>query len=166
MLKWEMSIDIVGLGFILYSPTAASQISEGSDYVEMAFWKAKDIARHVMACQITTFCTGSPGSFVLRFVDGPMNEEAVRAAEFQLELGLEIRDSAICVRDLYDLMRWNPVCPMAQQLSIANGWYRLTVYSSTPASGILGDNQIIDIHLDKVPEMPSLHYQGTPLLCD
>jgi hypothetical protein len=162
----EVALDISGLGFILYSPPAVSHISEGSDYLQEHFWQPEDVARHVMDCQLTTFCTGTPGSFRLRLHDGPRDEQAVDASEFKLRLGLEVHDGVICIRDLYDLMQWSAECPASQQLPMADGWYRLTVYSSPPASGILGDNQVIDIHLEPMREKPKLRYEGVPSLCD
>jgi len=166
MLMREIAVDISGLGFILYSPPAVRHIPEGSDYLEKHFWKAEDVARQVMDCQLTAFGTGTPGSFLLRFRDGPRDEEAAGAADFKLRLGLEVHEGVICVRDLYDLMQWFAECPKSQQLPMANGWYRLTVYSSRPASGILGDNQVIDIHLEPMQEKPKLRWEGVPSLCD
>jgi hypothetical protein len=161
----EIAVDISGLGFILYSPAAVRHIPEGSDYFERHFSQPEDVARHVMACQLTAFCTETPGSFRLRFWDGPRDEQAVDAADFKLRLGLEVHDGVICVRDLYDLMQWQVVCPSIQQLAMPNGWYRLTVYSSRPESGILGDNQVIDIHAEAIPEKPKLCWEGVPCLC-
>jgi hypothetical protein len=162
----EMPINISGLGFILYSPPAVRHIAKGSDYLQKHFWQPKDIARHVMDCQLTGFCTGTPGSFLLRFHDGPRDELAVEIAEFKVRLGLEVHEGVICVRDLYDLLQWLAECPQAQQLPMANGWYRLTVYTSCPPSGIFGDNQVIDIHLEAMQEKPDLHWEGVPTLCD
>ena len=152
----QIAVDISGLGFILYSPPAVSHIPQGSDYLEQHFWQPEDVAKHVMAGQLTAFCTGTPGSFRLRFHDGPRDDQAVDASDYKLRLGLEVHESVICVRDLYDLMRWSAECPEAQQLPIADGWYRLTVYTSRPPSGILGDNQAIDIHLEAMQEKPTL----------
>jgi hypothetical protein len=118
-----------------------------------------------MACQLMAFCTGSPGSFVLRFLDGPPIEETVQAAEFKVRLGLQVRESTVCVRDLYDLIEWSAECPPKQQISVADGWYRLTVLSSPPASGILGDKQLIEIFLESVNDKPALHWEGIPPLC-
>jgi hypothetical protein len=162
----EIAVDISGLGFILYSPPAVLHISEGSDYLEKHFSQPQDVARHVTDCQLTVFCTGTPGSFRLRFRDGQRDEQAVDAAEFKLRLGLEVHEGVICIRDLYDLMQWSAECPASQQLPMADGWYRLTVYSSRPASGILGDNQVIDIHLEAMREKPKLRWEGVPSLCD
>src|SRR5262249_4110001 len=165
-LMREIAVDISGLGFILYSPPAVTHIPEGSDYLEQHFWQAEDVARHVMDGQLTTFCTGTPGSFRLRFLDGPRDEDAVDAAEFKLRLGLEVREGIVCIRDLYDLLQWSAGCPAAQQLPMADGWYRLTVYSSRPASGILGDEQLIDIHLEPMRAKPPLRWDGVPTLSD
>src|SRR5947209_8746739 len=134
----EIAIDIRGLGLILYSPPAVGHIAEGADYLRDHFWEPADVARHVMECQLTAFCTGSPGTFRLRFTDGPPDTAAVQAAEFKLRLGLQVRGSTVCVRDMYDLMAWSADCPAAQQFPAADGWYRLTVFSSPPPSGILG----------------------------
>jgi hypothetical protein len=164
VLVHEIDLDIVGLGFILYSPPAVGHIHEGSDYLEEHFLESEDVARHVMACQLTGFCTGTPGSFCLRFLDGLRDENAVHVADFKLCLGLQVHSGVICVRDLYDLMEWVAECPSAQQISVADGWYRLTVYSSCPASDILGDNQVINIHLESMTEKPRLHWEGVPNL--
>ncbi len=162
----EINVDIAGLGFILYSPPAASHIPEGTDYLEKHFMQPKDVARHVMDCQLTAFCTGTPGSFRLRFWDGARDEQAVDASDFKIRLGLQVHGGVICIRDLYDMMEWFAECPVEQQLPLADGWYRLTIYSSAPESGVLGDQQVIDIHLESAREKPSLRWEGVPMLCD
>lgn len=162
----QIALDILGLGVVLYSPPAVDHIPAGSDYLSSHFWEPADVARHVTECELTAFGTGSPGSFQLRFADGPADEHAVRAADFKLRLGLLVRGGEVCVRDLYDLMDWSPECPPVQRLAVADGWYRLTVYSSPPASGILGDGQVIDVALERVDDRPALRWDGVPSLCD
>jgi hypothetical protein len=161
----EVALDIRGLGLILYSPPAVAHIAEGSNYLQAHFWEPADVSRQVMECQLTAFGTGSPGTFRLRFVDGPPNESAVEAAKFKLRLGLQVRSGTVCVRDLYDLMEWSNDCPAPQQLVVGDGWYRLTVYSSPPPSGILGDGQLIHVALERVAEKPSVRWDGIPSLC-
>lgn len=161
----EVDLDIAGLGVILYSPPAVAHIPEGANYLRAHFWKPADVARHVMACQLTAFCTGSPGAFRIRFADGPADESAVRAAEFRLRLGLQVHGGAVCVRDLCELLAWEAECPPTQQIPVADGWYRLTIYSSPPPSGILGDGQVIDVALEQVVGMPAIRWEGVPLLC-
>ena len=118
-----------------------------------------------MDCQLTAFGTGSPGSFRVRFQLGPPDESAVQLAAFKLRLGLRIYDGTLCVRDLYDLLEWSAVCHSTQQFAVPDGWYRLTVTSSPPPSGVLGDGQAIDVALEKVPRKPVLRWEGVPTLC-
>jgi hypothetical protein len=162
----EVALDIQGLGIILYSPPAVAHIPEGADYLQGHFWHPADVARHVVDCRLTTFATGSPGSFRLRFRGGPPDEAAVQAADYRLRLGLRVEGGVVCVRDLYDLMEWSADCPPEQQLSTPDGWYRLTVYTSLPPSGVVGDGQTIDINLEQVTDRPVLRWDGVPVLCD
>jgi len=164
-LMREVVLDICGLGLILYSPPAVMHIAEGEDYLQAQFWEPADVARHVMECQLTAFGTGSPGTFRLQFIDGPPDEQSVQAAAFKLRLGLQVHGGTVCVRDLYDLMEWSTECSVAQQIPVADGWYRLTVSSSPPPSGILGDGQLIEIALERVGHKPTLRWEGVPSLC-
>jgi hypothetical protein len=75
-----------------------------------------------------------------------------------------IHDAKATTPDLYDLMEWSQECPAEQQLPVADGWYRLTVFSSRPASGILGDGQIININLEPVASKPLVRWEGVPQL--
>ena len=161
----EIALDVRGLGLILYSPPAVAHIAKGSDYLRAHFWEPADVARHVMDGQLTAFATGSPGTFRLRFADGPPDEVAVRSAAFQLRLGLQVHGGTVCVRDLYDLVEWSAECPAGQQFPAADGWYRLTVFSSPPESGILGDGQLIEVALERVAREPALRWEGVPSLC-
>lgn len=86
-------------------------------------------------------------------------------ARFPVRLGLEIRDETVCFRDLYDLRSWNPECPSSQRLSMPNGFYRITVYTREPASGIVGDSQEIHLHFVPILEKAKLAHTGVPQLC-
>lgn len=151
---------------ILYSPPAVAHIPDGADYLRDHFWQPADVARHVNAGQLTALATGSPGSFRLRFTFGSPDESAVRAARFKLRLALQVREQTVCVRDLYDLLDWVSECPLAQQFPAADGWYRLTVFSSPPNSGILEDGQVIDVVMEPVDCPPAVHWDGVPTLGD
>jgi hypothetical protein len=161
----RIDLDIQGLGVILYSPYAVTHIAEGADYFTQHFREPADVARHVKECRLTAFCTGSPGRFRLAFVVGTPDEAQVQAAAFKLRLGLEVRSGTVCVRDLYDLMEWTAECPEPQTLKVADGFYRLTVCSSPPPTGILGDDQAIMIWMEAAPEKPILRWEGVPSLC-
>lgn len=162
----EIALEIQGLGIILYSPHAVAHIAEGSNYLESDFTEPADVARHVMDCGLTGFCTGSSGIFSLKFIDGPPDEKAFQTSHYKIRLGLQIKGSSICVRDLYDLIMWDSSCPENQRFHVPDGWYRLTVLTSIPPSGIVGDNQTIIIYLESIPEKPALRWEGVPLLCE
>ncbi len=78
---------------------------------------------------------------------------------------MQVRGGTVCVRDMYDLMEWSAGCPLAQQVPVVNGWYRVTVFASLPSSGILGDGQVIEVVLERVPCKPALRWEGVPSLC-
>lgn len=161
-LKQEINISITGLGVVLYSPFAVDQIKDGEDYLTSNFWHPEKVAEHVNACQLSAFCTGSPGKFRLNLTDGIYPENDINNAMAKIRLGIEVRDQTLCFRDLYDLMEWTPACPSEQVISMPNGFYLLTVFTQLPDSGILGDNQTITIHFQPVQSRPALAWNGVP----
>lgn len=164
-MRHKILLSTAGLGIFFYSPFAVAHIHEGEDYFSTSFQNPSKVADHAMKGDIATFCTGSGGDFQLVVYDGNMDDDGVQAAEFSVRLCLEVRGSEVCFRDLYDLMDWNNECPASQKLRFANGYYRITVYSSTPESGIIGNDQIIYLHFEKVNEKPAVKWDGVPQLC-
>jgi hypothetical protein len=160
-----IDIQIAGLGLILYSPWAAKHIMPSSDYLTPRFWSPGDVARHVNAYTITCVCTGSPGDFRLHFHTGRLNDTALHSAAFRVRLGVLVRETTLCVRDLYDLLEWNPATPSAQLLSLEDGYYRITAYTSRPPSGVFGDHQDVYFHLQRLEEPPNVFHDGVPQLC-
>ncbi|MCP4784402.1 MAG: hypothetical protein GY878_12700 [Fuerstiella sp.] len=158
----QIDITIAGLGIIFYSPFAVAHIKDGSDYLESDFWDPARVAEHVMDCQLSAFGTGSPGTYHIRLFDGHYSETEINDAMAAIRLGVEIRDGTLCFRDLYDLMDWQAECPVNQTTPVPNGFYELTVFTNRPKSGILGDNQAINIHFRSVPEKPRLKWGGVP----
>jgi hypothetical protein len=161
-----ISLEIVGLGIILYSPSSASHIAVGQDYFESSYSTESDVQSHVQAGTIVGFGTGSPGRFLLRMHQQSPPPAIVTASEFVLRLGILVLDDAICLRDLYDLMHWSPRCPDGQRYAIPNGTYRVTLTSNMPESGVLGDDQVIDVFFERWDRMPELSPSGIPTLCD
>jgi hypothetical protein len=160
-----IELDIASIGIVFYSPWAVKHIKANSDYLSSHFCEASEVGNHVCACSLTGFCTGSSGIFELHISTEPLNQEALHAAEFKAALGLEVRDKTICVRDLYDLMDWEPECPAKQTFFLENGFYHVTAFTSTPQSGFLGDRQVIHLCFRFVPQKPQLTWQGVPQLC-
>jgi hypothetical protein len=161
-MRTVIDLDIAGLGIIFYSPFAVAHIGEGQDYLSQHYTSPADVARHVEACGLTGFGTGSPGRFRLLVYDGDLEAAAFDAAERAIRLGVEVRDAQLCVRDLYDLMTWTSDCPADQRLAVPDGFYRVTAYTSAPPSGIIGDGQEIALHFEAVSQRPALRWDGIP----
>lgn len=161
----EMLLTIEGLGFLLYSPFAVEHIPPGRDYLRAHFSAAADVAASATSGKLVGVGTGSPGDFVLRFFDGYPDEEKLLESQFRLRLALEVRDDVFCVRDLYDLLEWDPACPALQQVAVDSGFYHVTLCSWMPNSGVLGDMQRIDVHMSSLPQLPTVRYDGVPTLC-
>ncbi len=163
-MKAELTLEIEGLGVVFYSPSAARHIGSGEDYLSAHFEKPEDVAQHVNECQMSAFGTGTPGRFFLILYDGPIDSKAVEVAQAKGRLGIEVHDGRLCFRDLYDLMEWDPECVDAQMVSLPDGFYRITAYTSPPPSGILGDGQTVWLHFERWPEKPKLSWRGVPNL--
>lgn len=161
----EILLSTTGLGIIFYSAFGVAGIKEGEDFFSTTFQHPDEVADHVIRGDIATFCTGSGGNFKLVVYDGRLDDQGLQEAEFKLRLCLEIRGGEVYFRDLYDLMDWTADCPSSQKMKMMDGFYRITVYSSTPQSGIIGDNQTIYLHFEKVAQRPALKWDGVPQLC-
>jgi hypothetical protein len=164
-IRHEIPLTIAGLGIIFYSHFAVAGIGEGEDYFSTTFQNPAEVAAHAMRGDIAMFCTGSAGDFRLVVYDGRLDDDGLQEAEFKLRLCLEVRDSDVCFRDCYDLMDWTADCSSSQKIKMLDGFYRVTVYSSTPESGIIGQDQTIYLHFEKVAQRPTLKWDGVPLLC-
>lgn len=165
-LNKELTLDIEGLGIIMYSDFATAHIIEGEDYFFKSYQTPQQVANHIKEGSIVGFCTSSPGRYILKFRNGYPIESDLDLAEFKLRLGIEIRDGRMCIRDLYDLMSWEKSCPVNQQIKLENGYYHITLYGDVPATGVLGDNQIIYVYLNKLSSMPELRYNGVPMFSE
>jgi hypothetical protein len=164
-MRENVKLVTAGVGIIIYSPFAMAGVREGEDYLTTAFTNPAQVAQHLSRCDVAAFCTGSGGDYELVISDGSLDEVAVSEAAFKVRLGLEVRDGEVCFRDLYDLMDWSAECPARQRVRLADGFYRVTVFSSPPPSGILGDGQRIHLHVEKVAERPMIQWDAIPQLC-
>lgn len=162
----EIDLQIEGLGIIMYSQHSVEHIREGEDYLSNNYWDPDKGVEHIYQGSIVGFCTGTPGDFHLQIFEGYPSNKELKASEFKLRLGIEIRGGRMFFRDLYELMEWNDYCPVEQLLELEDGFYHITLLSSPPESGILGDYQEIYVYLNKLPKMPELKYSGVPMLCE
>ncbi len=160
-----MKLEISGLGIILYSPKHAEGIELGSDYFSSSYLSEEAVQAHTQKGTIVGFATGTPGRFHLEFFIGYPPAEILAGADHTLRLGLHCVGGQVCFRDLYDLMDWDPDCPKEQTIELTDGYYHITLRSNTPVSGVLGDNQKIDVYLQPLEKFPDLAKQGIPKLC-
>lgn len=158
-------LDVSGVGIIFHSPQSARHISDGEDYLSSNYTHERDVQEHIQQGSIVGFGTGSPGTYVLQFHDGYPDDSVLQAAEFKLRLGLHCRGGVVCFRDLYELLDWQADCPDDQILALEDGYYHVTLYSDRPASGVLGDDQVIHIFLQELEDFPVLAEEGVPTLC-
>lgn len=164
-LKSPLNLELVGPGFIFYSPFAVSDIANGEDYLLSGFEKPSTVETQALQGKIVGVSTGSPGDFLFDFHSGYPTDELLSSYQYKLRLGIQIKDRLLCIRDLYDLMEWDSECPEEQKIRLKDGFYHITLLSSLPSSGILGDNQKVLVYLQKLNEMPNLKLNGVPTLC-
>ncbi len=162
----EIRLSIAGLGILMYSPPAVRHIPRGADYLATDYSDGPAVQRHIQAGSLVGFGTGSPGVFQLRLHQAEPAADVLDASEFKLRLGIKVEEELVCFKDLYALLKWNPKIPAEQTQRMSNGHYRITLCSNTPASGILGDNQVIEVFFEKWDGMPPLAKRGVPTLCE
>jgi hypothetical protein len=161
-MNTTIELDIAGLGIIFYSPFAVGHIRKDEEYIDAHFWRPDDVARHVNACQVSAFGTGSPGLYVLHLHDGPLDAQALAAAKASVVLGIEVRDGTLCFRDLYDFIRWDPECPVGQTVALGNAFYRVTVYTTPIRPSTANAGQDVWLHFEPRVEKPHLEWEGVP----
>lgn len=162
----EINLEIYGLGIIMYSDFAIAEIIEGEDYFSKSYQEPSDVERHIKNGTIVGFCTSSSGDYILNIKDGYPNDEELNLAKFKIRLGIEVRDNRIIIRDLYDLMEWKKEVDKSQIIELENGYYHITLYGDIPSTGILGDEQVINIYLNKLKEMPMINHIGVPIFSE
>lgn len=164
-IEKTIDLDISGFGLIFYSPFAALGIGEGEDYLESGFENPSEVEKQALEGRIVGVSTSSPGRFVLHVQDGYPPNDMLSQYEYKLRLGVEVRDQILCIRDLFDLMRWSAECPAEQKVALENGFYHITLLSNDPESEGLEDKQRVLVYLQKLDEMPKLRFNGVPTLC-
>ena len=162
----SVTLEIAGPGLIVYSPFAMSAVKPGERFLEQHFSEPADVVAAVVAGRIAGFCTGSPGTYKIEFAQGAPDLPAIAGFPWMIRLALEVRDRTVCIRDLYDMSRWDPACPPSQVIELPDGFYRLSVGTRPTDSGIVGDDQSILIAFEPVDALPQLKWDGVPFLGD
>lgn len=163
-MEQRINLSIDGPGIALFSPGVTGDIPKGEDFLTKEFSQPEDIGRHVRAGDVTAFCTGSPGDFLLDCREGYPDEAAMEEYPVGLRLALEVRGGEVWVTDLFWLSQFPKQCPPEQIIRLADGFYHLTVLTKKPDSGVWGDDQRVLLYWNPLPEMPELMWRGAPLL--
>ena len=161
----EIVLETAGTGIVFHSPKFTEYIQEGEDYLQSSYSTEDQVQSHIQKGTLVGFGTGSPGTFVLRFHSGYPRDDFLVQSDFKLRLGLRCVGGVVCFRDLYELLDWKAACPSQQVLELDDGVYHVTLCSSLPASGVIGDKQVIHCYLQMLDRFPDLAKQGVPTLC-
>lgn len=164
MKKEQFTMQITGVGIIFYSPQSVSHIAEGENYLEEHYMKPEDVIQHTYAGSIVGVCTGTPGDFNLNIYQDVDPDIDAIDPDYALKLCLKVTDNIVHFRDLYALLDWEKEDESEVKVHMENGNYEVIVCSWIPESGILGDNQRIDLYLNQVDTLPELRYKGVPSL--
>ena len=158
----HLSID--GMGIVLYSPEVMKSVVPGSDFLTEEFIDPKQVGEHIRKGDITAFCTGTGGDFILWLRSGYPDSIAEQEFPVMIRLAVEVRGGSLQFGDLFWLSDWNPDFPQDQVLSLADGYYHITACTKRPESGYWGDDQIVCLYFNRLEEMPKLAWQGVPHL--
>jgi hypothetical protein len=160
----KVKIRTIGPGIFFYSPFAASEIKEGEDYLASGFENPKMVEDQAVLGRLVGISLGTPGDFIIEIYNGYPEEGHLTNSPYKLRAGIEVRDRKICVRDIFDLMSWTASVPNERIIELDNGFYHMTFLGDEPEFGIFGDEQVIELYLNKLEEMPKLKFNGVPTL--
>lgn len=69
-IREDITLEIAGLGIIMYSPSWACHVAPGANYLAANYESAEQVQPHIQAGTIVGFGTGSSGTFVLALRSG------------------------------------------------------------------------------------------------
>lgn len=165
-MNTDLLLNINGMGIIIYSDYAVSQIAEGEDYFSNNYYDSEQVLNHIYNGTIVGFCTSSPGTYILKIREGYPAKTDLDISEFKLRLGICVKGKRIYFNDLFALMNWKTDYTDMPTLELEDGYYHITLLGNVPNSGILGDNQELLVYLNKLDMMPELKYNGIPTFCE
>ena len=166
-MEKEITLDVSGMGIIIFSEYAVEHIKEGEDYFSTNYQTGEQVLNHVYQGTIVGFCTSSPGTYILKVKEGYPEESILTKADYKLRLGIQIKGSKVHFKDLFALMDWmEGFYPEENSVEIEDGYYHITLHGNKTCSGILGDNQVIYVYFNKLNSMPELKYNGVPTFCE
>lgn len=163
-MNQNVHLDIDGMGMVFFSAKTMSYVAPGTDFLTQDLTEPQQIADHIKKGDITAFCTGSGGSFDMRFSMGYPTAEIEKEFPVYIRLALDVQGGSVQFCDLFWMTNWNTDFPEEQILSLPDGYYELTVCTRMPESGCWGDDQIIYVYFNQVDKLPELTWTGVPYL--
>lgn len=148
----DIHLNVHGFGVLVYSPYAGDQIPPNSNFLVQSFSTPEQVLPFVYEGSLVAFQTGD-GFYHLKLRQGYPDTYL----RHMLRLGVLVKDSTLCFRDMYELYHWSPDCSSDQKLRVDDGHYHLTVCSE----GDFSQNEVeILIYLNPLDEMPKLDFRG------
>jgi len=163
LLIKKITIDIVGIGLVIYCESQRPIIAKGADFLATSFMTESQVYDLMAAGKIMGLSTGTPGTFCINCYFSEI--DVLTKAEFNARGYVLVSDGAVRIRDLYDLMDWSNLVDESQIINLPNGHYCIVASSQTPVSGILGDDQEISITFVLCGEPVFMENRGIPTLC-
>jgi hypothetical protein len=129
-LEWEvlykLGTDVAGFG--LYHPARLAHRRR-----DPAGWWARDATEEFRAGRLVAFCTGSDGTFTLKFIRRPLTQAEERALVIRASFRYEVRDGRLYWDNL-DCLPSEDAFEEAENdehgwLDLADGPYRVTVHA-------------------------------------
>ena len=118
----HLSID--GMGIVLFSPEVMRYVVPGSDFLTEEFTNPKQVGEHIRKGDITAFCTGTGGDFILWLRSGYPDSNVEKEFPAMIRLVVEVRGGSLQFGDLFWLSDWNPDIGETTRSSafILTGW--------------------------------------------
>ena len=118
----HLSID--GMGIVLFSPEVMRYVVPGSDFLTEEFTDPKQVGEHIRKGDITAFCTGTGGDFILWLRSGYPDSNVEKEFPAMIRLVVEVRGGSLQFGDLFWLSDWNPDIGETTRSSafILTGW--------------------------------------------
>ena len=86
----DIHLSIDGMGIVFYSPETNKNIPEGCDFFNEEYSKPEDVSKHIKKGDVVGFCTGSSGTYTLRFREGYPAESLLEEYSVAIRLGIDI----------------------------------------------------------------------------
>lgn len=157
-------LDIIGIGIIFYSKQSVKHIKEGERYLLEHYNTAEDVLNHIYNGTLVGFGTAGSGTFELNLYVGKASSMKESNPDFSLKLCIQVSEDKIYFDDLYSLLTWEEDYSEIPFFELESGIYEVAIDSWYPDSGIIGDNQKINMYFTKVNTLPKLKYNSVPTL--